>query len=191
VSYLDEQAYRVCRLGDVLLPGLVEFGDIEMGARFDKQKRRGRDGIKLKDEGVEPAEFSIFLFGNNANWNDWVEVYPLIYTPKPGGERQPLAIDHPFVNDHKITTVYVKKIKVDYPTAKRGWKVEIKVEQWFPELKEKRTGNKARLNNAQSVQNAISRGTALSGLDAGEASEFGLQNLDPASPENIQSNLFD
>lgn len=169
-------AWNEVYLADIKLPGIASVGDIECGPRFDKQTRRKREGTKLRDNGIEPAKFTIELLMTGAQWGDWRTVIPKIWSVAPTNARQPFTIKHPLPNSMGVDTVYILKIAPGAPTAKGGFKVKIKVEQWFPELPEAKPKTKVKSPVSKYITEENAQDAPLVGLDAIE--KYGL-DLDP------------
>lgn len=134
-DWLDSQAWNLCKLGDVVLPGISTVRVVKK-RKLDKKRSRGRDGIKLKDNGCEATvEIELVIF-NEALWTEYQRIYPHFDPQRAGGERAPLQIFHPEPNSKGIDVVYIEEINGE-PPEPGGKKIEvIRCSQWFPELKE-------------------------------------------------------
>lgn len=129
-------SWDICQLGEVFLPGVITIDDFEYGQDIDVQKRRKKEKPRIRDNGLAPCAFNIIVEINAAQWPEWLAVLPKIQPRREGAVRSPLAIVHPLVNAHNVTTVYVHKIKIPAPSARDGMKITIRVAEWFEEEKE-------------------------------------------------------
>lgn len=147
-SWIDNpRAWNTCYIGLAELPGIATVSAVPCGPRIDKQKRRKKEGSKLKDEGLKPAEFSIELWMTAAEWTRWLAILPMIHSVKIGDAREPKQIVHPLPNHMGVKTIYIKSVKPGMPTAKGGFKVTIDVEQWFAEQPDTKAKSKVKSNS--------------------------------------------
>lgn len=141
--------WSTCILGGDVLPGVAT---VECGVKRDieKQKKKGDDGVTLKDQGYESAPVTITLVQwLEEHWTSWMAILPKIHPRTKGGVRTPLAIVHPEPNHKGVAQVYVEEIP---PTvvgtgAEYGkWTITIKAWQWFPLAKPAKSKMKAPSN---------------------------------------------
>jgi hypothetical protein len=128
--------WDIVQLGTVFLPGVCTIDDFEYGNDIDVQKRRKKEKPRLRDNGLAPCAFNIICEINAEMWSEWLKILPAIQPRREGAVRTPLAIVHPLVNAHNVTTVYVHKIKIPPPSARDGMKITIRVGEWFEEEKD-------------------------------------------------------
>ncbi len=127
----DGDAWSVVWLGGELLPGLAEVTTAP-SRDIDVQKSSGSDGARLKDTGYQPAEVTIALrMSSQEQLQAWEALLPSLHPRRPGGLRQPLAIQHPNPNSFGVVNVYPKKISAP-PPVDGVWTVTIECLEWFP-----------------------------------------------------------
>lgn len=127
---LESNLWNFVWLGASLLPGIATV-TVRKSRALDVQRGKGSDGAYIVDHGNEPASVSIsLLITNKTEWDAWVAVLPSIDPQKNGGTKTPLDISHPEPNSMGITTVYVKDISGNPPTALSGKRIEIECIQW-------------------------------------------------------------
>lgn len=135
----DQEAWDVCSLGGVLLPGIASVTVSGRGRNIDEQASKGTDGVELKDNGLTVAKISIRLVLTETDWPDWLNVLPKIDPQRPGAMRQPLQIVHPEPNHVGIELVYVREISGEPPDLVNGKVITIDCGQWFPQKKATKT----------------------------------------------------
>lgn len=128
--------WDICQLGEVFLPGVVTIEDFEYGQDIDIQKRRKKEKARIRDNGLAPCGFNIKIELRASQWPEWLKVLPSIQPRREGGARTPMPIGHPLPNAHGVRDVYVHKIKVSPPSARKGMCITIKVAEWFEEEKD-------------------------------------------------------
>lgn len=131
-DWIDGAEWDTCMLGQVFLPGVVTIENLEIGRDVDVQKRRKKEKARLRDNGLSPVTFDIICEFTSKEWPQWLAVLPNIQ-PKEGGTRTPLAITHPMVNTYGVKNVYIHKIKLPAPSARKGMRIEIHCGEWFEE----------------------------------------------------------
>jgi len=129
-------SWDICQLGEIFLPGVITIEDFEYGQDIDVQKKRKKEKARIRDNGLAPCGFSIKCELKASQWAEWLKKLPAIQPRREGGSRTPLPIGHPLPNAHGVRDVYVHKIKVDPPSARRGMVITIKVAEWFEEEKD-------------------------------------------------------
>lgn len=135
-------AWNSVTLGTVTIPGMCVLA-VQKGRDVDTQKSKGKDGHTLKDNGAAPGKVTIKVTLVDADqWNRWQQIRPTIDPNRPGGPRQPLAIQHPMCSDRGITAVYVKTISVDSPAARSGMKISIECDEWVAQPKPSKSKTK-------------------------------------------------
>lgn len=134
-------SWDICKLGSTFLPGVCTVDGLEIGRDIDQHKKKGKDGCALRDNGLSPITFKIILELTGQQWSLWLAVWPSIQ-PKEGGIRTPLEIKHPLANAHGVTNVYIHRVKIDSPCARKGLRVEIQVGKWFEQEPDAKTPKK-------------------------------------------------
>jgi len=129
-------SWDICQLGLVYLPGVITIEDFEYGQDIDIQKQRKKEKCRIRDNGLAPCAFNIKCELKASQWPDWLKVLPSIQPRREGGIRSPLRIVHPLPNAHNVQNIYVHKIKIDPPSARKGMVITIKVAEWFEEAKD-------------------------------------------------------
>ncbi len=129
-------SWDICGLGNVWLPGVITIEDFEYGQDIDVQKKRKKEKARIRDNGLAPCGFNIKCELKASQWAEWLRILPAIQPRREGGARNPLPINHPLPNAHGVRDIYVHKIKVDPPSARKGMVITIKVAEWFEEEKE-------------------------------------------------------
>lgn len=129
-------SWNICQLGEVFLPGVITIEDFEYGQDIDIQKRRKKEKPRIRDNGLAPCAFTIKVELRAAQWPEWQRVLPSIQPRREGAVRVPLAISHPLPNSHGVQNIYIHKIKVEPPSARKGMVIMIRVAEWFEEEKE-------------------------------------------------------
>lgn len=135
-----------CQLGSVFLPGVVTIENFVYGQDIDIQKKRKKEKCRIRDNGLAPCEFDIKVELRASQWAEWLQKLPAIQPRREGGIRSPLKIGHPLPNAHGVRDIYVHKIKVDPPSARKGMVITIKVAEWFEEEKATKAATAARKN---------------------------------------------
>jgi hypothetical protein len=123
-----------------LLPGVWEVTSGECARQVDHKKTKGKDGARIKDQGLLPARFT--ATGHVIHEDEWVELQlaiPDISPRRKGGLRTPFTIFHPAIALLGVTTVYVERIKA--PEIKNGvLEIGIDMIEWTDQPKTARTG---------------------------------------------------
>jgi hypothetical protein len=200
-DWISDPSWDTVLVGSVFLPGVCTIENLEIGRDIDVQKRRKKEKARIRDNGLSPITFDILVEMTAADWAEWLRVLPYIQ-PKEGGTRTPLEIIHPMVNAYGVKDIYIHKIKSPAPSARRGYRVEIHVGEWFEEEKDadQNKGVKPAQRNHQTEAHPNSpggqrsssplAGIATSGIDR-NALRDALNAPPPAEdPKNISDNLF-
>lgn len=183
--------WDICKLGEVFLPGVVTIEDFEYGQDVDVQKRKKKEKARLRDNGLSPVTFNIRIELTAARWHEWLTVLPSIQPRRAGALREPLAIEHPLPNAHGVQEIYIHKIKVDAPSARKGMTIILRVGEWFEEEKEADGAKKGAVANNKPAPKAISDATGAVGRGLRRWTEEALKFQPGAlDDENTQNNLF-
>lgn len=129
-------SWDICRLGQVFLPGVITIEDFEYGQDIDVQKHRKKEKARIRDNGLAPCGFNIKCELKASQWKDWLKILPAIQPRREGGSRTPMPIEHPLPNSCGVRDIYVHKIKIAPPSARKGMVITIKVAEWFEEEKD-------------------------------------------------------
>lgn len=125
-------------LGGEQWPGICTIDGPGCTRKIDAQAEKGSDGATLKDEGYEPARFTISLqLTTRGQWEDLQRLLPAVHPRKKGGARFPTEICYPSVNLLGISQVYIDKIPIPQkPSAEDCVMVfQMSCVEWFPSPK--------------------------------------------------------
>lgn len=128
-------AWNTVVLGEVVLPGVCTVEGLTCGVNVNTKRAKGQDCPTSKDNGIEPAKFAIHVWLAEHHWKAWQSVVGKIHPRRPGRARQPLEIVHPEPNVLGISQVRVISFTGEAPTAAKGKRYKIVVEEWFDEPK--------------------------------------------------------
>lgn len=125
-------AWDRCSLGGTQLPGSAT---VQCPTRrdIDAKKSPGSDGATFADKGRELAQITIELFiHTREEWELWQAVRPTIEPRRLGGDKAPVAIDHPKAALAGVSAVYVSGIEEGDPSAAKGMTISIQCIEWAP-----------------------------------------------------------
>lgn len=125
-------SWDTCALGTSFLPGVVTIENLEVGRDIDVQKRKKKEKARLRDNGLSPVTFDIIVELTGAQWFKWLEMLPLLL-PKEGVPRKAFSITHPMVNAYGVSNIYIHKMKLPAPSARKGMRIEIHCGEWMEE----------------------------------------------------------
>jgi hypothetical protein len=129
-------SWDICQLGEIYLPGVITIEDFEYGQDIDIQKRRKKEKPRIRDNGLAPCAFSIKCEFRASQWVEFQQKIAQVQPRRPGAIRSPLNIVHPLPNAFGVNSVYIHKIKMDSPSARKGGVAVIRVAEWFEEEKD-------------------------------------------------------
>lgn len=180
-------SWDIVQLGQVFLPGVCTIENFEIGRDIDVQKRKKKEKARIRDNGLSPITFDIIVELTGRQWRDWLKVLPYIQ-PKEGGVRTPITITHPMPNSHGVQDIYIHKIKVPAPSARKGMKIEIHVGEWFEEEVESKGASK---KVKDSLVPAYGKPDYFGDPDSLAKQLQGNAGFPVGDPANALENLFD
>lgn len=139
LPYWDDRswpdAWDTLVLGVDTWPGVCEVSGAGVSRKIDVKKAKDQDGATLKDEGYQPARFTITqTIYDEDQWVLLQQLLAKVHPRKKGGPREPLEIFNPQVNFLGITQVYIDKISIPKkPSAGDGLvSVDLSCIEWIP-----------------------------------------------------------
>lgn len=130
-SIQTEQEWNTVILGSTRLPGIASIEGLGIGVDVETKKAKGSDQNTSKDNGLDPTRFTIILKFTGEQLPEFQAGLPAWNPRRPGRERSPMKIVNPWVQLWGIQVVRILNVSGDSPTAKGGFEVKIKVEEWF------------------------------------------------------------
>ena len=172
------------KLGPHHMPGAWEV-TCECERELDVKKSKGQDGAHIKDHGYVPG--SVQLRGRFLSKDEWTEMQkllPELHPRKKGGERHPLAVEHPALSVMGITTVYVFKIHSPRIVDNGLLELEIECIEWTPPKKAKTSTKPSKYaptkwSAEQLAANARAAGTGFNGPAFLETRQGAAQPFSP------------
>jgi hypothetical protein len=204
-----DDSWNSVQMASEVLPGICEIKGLDVGIECDTKKARGSDQPTSKDNGVDPAKFEIHEWMNESHFVGFQRIVQVLNPRRPGRDRSPVKIVHPWPNLLGITNIRILKISGDQPTARGGFRVVWKVEEWFD--KPKAQPKKTKPEDARDyphVSEAIAIGGGKLGTVGLETDANGnhidsltrftqtdvdpntLKPLDPSAAENVFNTMF-
>ncbi len=184
-SWIESRDWDTCILGDVIIPGIVDIDNLEVGIDVDTKKAKGADKPTSTDNGLRPSKFTIRVWLNGSQWPEFQAVASSFQPRRPGRARQPLQIIHPLVNFLGIREVRVAGIKMDSPTAKGGMRVGILCEEWFDKPKPVKKQEEPKIANPKGSINTIILQEVRQRAAQGALSEMSNNNIDPVTGQSV------
>jgi hypothetical protein len=182
----DPKAWNKGILGPHTLPGIVTADPDDIARQLDRKKPQGKSGGPLEDKGYKPIKTKItIVYWTKAQHEMWLRILPLINPRRENASKDPMEFRHPAVDEFDVGPWIVASIKPSMPTAKGGRKIEITLEEWFPETKTAKKGT-------GKVVPATTQGRSMAGELVG-MSMYGTAEgpTDPTEPDSLQSAIGD
>jgi len=167
-------------LGGVRWPGIASVSGKGIARRIDVKRSKGSDGARLKDEGNDPAEFSIsIMIYNQGDWVELQQLLPTVSPRRPGGPRSPIGVIYPSLQVLGITTCYIKAVPV-FALDKTTQQLTVTLEciEWIPRPKPVKKGSGTKAGKATSEIESVA-------VDQKEAT-FGDSNDNPQQNSPIK-----
>lgn len=104
------------RMGGHLLPGEIDLSDITRALAKQHKRGSGDDGAEPHFKGLKVTDFTITLsLHNDAQWDAWRIIRPLLIDYKDSAKRNQVSIDYPLLAEAEITAVIVHQISTKKP----------------------------------------------------------------------------
>jgi hypothetical protein len=130
-------------LAGVRWPGIASVEGKGITRRIDIKRTKGSDGARLKDEGNDPAEFTIsLLIYNQPDWVRLQRLLPTVTPRRPGGPRTPISVIYPSLRVLGISTCYIKGVPVfALDKSTQQLTVTLQAIEWIARPKKLRKGS--------------------------------------------------
>lgn len=137
----DPQRWQTGVLGPYVLPGLVSVEPDEIARQLERRKPSGKSGGPLEDKGYKPIKTKVtIVYWTRAHHEQWNAILPRINPRRENATKDPQEFRHPQIEEFDVGPWIVASIKPGMPTSKGGRKIEIMLEEWFPETKTAKKG---------------------------------------------------
>jgi hypothetical protein len=167
-----------------LMPGVWQITSGECARQVDHKKTKGKDGARIRDQGMLPSRFS--AKGQLVSREDWIAMQGLIAEINPrktGKMKKPLAVYHPAIAFLGVGTIYVERVRV--PEIRQGiCEISLDMIEWTdtPKASNAAKATKAKGETAEQYRKRLLAQNELYLYNKGIESGLGLALHSNAAP---------